>query len=96
MGSEEYQLTPREFAIMEAEQEDARLGREHMIAMKAMELNLARENHQADIKVKELDSKWSSWLKIPRLIILLPVLVPLAIAYGFKREAPKKFWDLLG
>lgn len=96
MGSEEYQLTPREFAIMEAEQEDARLGREHMIAMKSLELNLARENHQADIELKKLDSKWASWLKIPRLIILLPVLIPMGIAYGFKREAPKNFWRLLG
>jgi len=93
--TDDSQLTPREFALMEAEQEDARLAREHAIAIKSLELNLAREDNQAQIQLKTLESKWSSWLKIPKLVILLPVLIILAAAYGFKREAPKRFYDLL-
>jgi len=93
--TDEMQLSPREYAIMEAEQEDAKLAREHAIAMKSLELNLAREDNQAQVALKTLESKWNSWLQLPKLIVLLPVLIILAIAYGFKREPPKRFWDLL-
>ena len=93
------QLSPREFAIMEAEQEDARLAREHAIRLKELDLELQREDRQSQILLKELETKWNSWLKIPKLIVLLPVLILLGVAYVCsmftKKEMPKRFWDLL-
>jgi hypothetical protein len=91
----EYELTPRELVLMETEKEEYRNAREHAIAMKTLELELSREQGQAEIMLKKLESKWASWLKLPKLIILSPVLLVLAIAYGFRREAPRYFWRLL-
>lgn len=84
---------------MEAERDENRLIREHAIAIKSLELNLARENNEAEIKLKHLESKWASWLKLPKFIILLPVFSLLGLAYicsmFTKKEMPKRFWDLL-
>lgn len=99
MVTNEYELTPREHLMLQAEQEEARLAREHAVTMKNLELALAREDHQAEIRLKELEAKWATWLKIPKLIVLLPVLIPLGLAYvicpitGYQPQ--KRFWDLL-
>lgn len=92
-------LTPREWTLMQAEQEEAKLAREHDIAVKSLELNLARENNAAEITLKTLQAKWATWLQLPRLIILLPLFVLFGMAYVCsmftKKEMPKRFWDLL-
>lgn len=99
MLTSDYELTPREMVVMEAEKEQARLAREHAIAIKSLELNLSREDHQAEIRLKELESRWGAWLKLPKFLILLPVLFLLGMAYVCsmftKKEMPKRFWDLL-
>lgn len=96
---EEYEVTPRELWVVEQEREENRLAREHAVQIKSLELNLAREDHSAEIKLKELESKWSSWLRIPITIIKLPLLILLGFAYVCsmftKKEMPKRFWDLL-
>lgn len=84
---------------MDADKEANRLAMEHAIAMKSLELNLARENNTAEIKLKELEAKWATWLKIPITIIKLPLYILLGLAYicsmFTRKEMPKRFWDLL-
>lgn len=96
---EEYEITPREIFLMDADKEANRLAMEHAIAMKSLELNLARENNTAEIKLKELEAKWATWLKIPITIIKLPLYILLGLAYicsmFTRKEMPKRFWDLL-
>lgn len=96
---EEYEITPREMVLMEAEKEANRAAMDHAIAIKSLELNLARENNTAEIKLKELEAKWNTWLKIPIQIIKLPLYVLLGIAYVCsmftKKEMPRAFWKLL-
>lgn len=96
---ENAQLTPREQVLMEAEKEENRLSREHAIQLKQLELAISKEENAAQIELKKLEAKWSSWLKIPVIIIKLPLFVLFGIAYIFsvftKKEMPKRFWDLL-
>lgn len=93
------ELTPREHVLMEAERDENRLAREHAVKIKELELEVARENNQSEIKLKELQAKWASWLNIPIIIIKLPLFVLLGMAYicsmFTKKEMPKRFWDLL-
>lgn len=96
---ENIQLSPRESVLMEHESEQTRLAREHSIKMKELEIELARENHKATLELKKLEAKWSSWLRIPLVIIKLPVYLILAVGYSFDalrgNEPSKEFWKLL-
>ena len=93
------ELTPREHMLMEHEAEQARLAREHSLALKQLEIQLTREKNQAAIELKKLEAKWSSWLRLPALILKLPVLFLLGISYICavlrKSEIPKEFWNII-
>lgn len=96
---EETMLTPRESMLLEHDTEEARLSREHAIRLKTLELELAREKYKAEIELKKLEARWSSWLSIPLVIIKLPVYLLLAVGYIFDSirgyEPAKDFWKLL-
>ena len=81
-------ITPREQMTWEHEKEMAGLYHQQAVEMKRLDLDLAR-----------LEAKWSSWLRIPRLLVLLPVLLVLSIgaviSAARKSEFPEKFWQLL-
>lgn len=81
-------LTPREQMTWEHEKEMAGLYHQQAVEMKKLELELAR-----------LETKWASWLRIPKLIVMLPVLLVLSIgaviSAARKSEFHAKFWDLL-
>lgn len=85
---ENTELTPKEHLLLEAERDEARLSREHQLAIKRL-----------DIEVKKLEAKWSAWIKLPSLIIKLPLFIILGIGYifaiMFKQSPPKEFWNLL-
>ena len=93
------ELTPREWTLLENERDENRLIREHAVAMKRLELEIERENNAAQIKLKELESRWQAWLRLPSLLIKLPLFILLGVAYIIsvitKKEMPKRFWDLL-
>lgn len=97
---ENVQLSPRESVLMEHESEETRLAREHAVRMKELDLELAREKYRAEIALKQLEAKWSSWLRIPLTIIKLPAYILLAIGYLLDalrgNEPSKDFWKLLG
>jgi hypothetical protein len=96
---ENTELTPREHLLMEHDAEQARLSREHAVTLKRLEIELNREKNQAAIELKRLEAKWSSWLRLPALIIKLPVLVLLGLSYICavlrKSEIPKDFWNII-
>lgn len=98
-GEPQTQITPRETVEHEWRVDEFRMQSEHATMLKRLELELARENHQAEIKLKELELKISSLLRIPILILKLPLFILLGIAYIVsvisKKENPKRFWDLL-
>jgi hypothetical protein len=82
------QLTPKEAEIMryDAEREDKQMA----YGMRMKEL---------DIEVQKLEQKWNTLLRIPILIIKLPLLCILGIAYivhAIVKVAPSEdFWRLL-
>lgn len=84
---------------MENERDEARLKREHAVTIKQLELELAREKYKSEIELKLLEAKWSTWLRIPIIIIRLPVYMLFAIAYCISVichvEPPKSFWSYL-
>lgn len=96
---EDTMLTPKESIILEHETEEARLAREHAVRMKQLDLELAREKYKAEIELKKLEAKWSSWLRIPLVIIKLPVYLLLGLGYLLDairgNEPPKDYWKLL-
>ena len=93
------ELSARESYLIDNERDENRLVREHAEAMKRLELEVTKENNQAQIKLKELESKWQAWLRFPSMVIKLPLYVLLGIAYicsmFTKKEHQKRFWDLL-
>jgi hypothetical protein len=85
---EHEQLTPRESVIMETESEERRLAREHALAMKRVE-----------IEAQKLEVRWAAWLKLPALIIKLPLLIlvgiGLVVALARKTDIPEEFWNII-
>lgn len=96
---ENEQLTPREHLLLEHEKDEHRLSREHAVRMKELEIQLARDKYQAQIELKRLEAKWSSLLRLPVIILKLPLHIVLALGYLLsvirKQEPSKSFWTLL-
>lgn len=82
------ELTPREAQQMVHEREMAELYGNQEIAKEQLKLDMMK-----------LEAKWSSWLKIPLTIILLPfkllLIIPLSLSILSKKDTPEKLWDLL-
>lgn len=99
LTAENTQLTPRESVVMERDTEELRLAREHAIRMKHLEIEAAKEEYAAQLELERLKSKWATWLRLPVIILKLPLFVLLGLAYicsmFTKKEMPKRFWDLL-
>lgn len=93
------ELTPKEHMLMEYEKEQNALNREYTVRLKELEIELKREENKAKIELKHLESKWASWLRLPSLLLKLPMLVVMSLAYvvavAKKYDPPKKFWELL-
>lgn len=81
-------ITPREQMTWAHEEEMARLYHEQAVTMKKLDLDLAR-----------LEAKWASWLRLPKLFLLMPVLLVLsfgAVISAFRKsDFHEKFWELL-
>jgi hypothetical protein len=92
-------MTPRESLAHEWEKEIWEKQAAHEITMKQLELAIKRADNEAKIELKKLEAKWASWLRLPSMIIKLPLYPLLGIAYivaiAKKYEPSKRFWDLL-
>lgn len=79
-------ITPREQVLMEHEKEQMREARAHELRMKEL-----------DIEVQKLEARVSSWLRLPIIIIKLPVYMIMAVAFCImaarNREASQNFWN---
>ena len=88
IGSLNDEVTPREFSTWQHERQMFELEAEHRQKMKDKELELAK-----------LEAKWSSWLAIPKTIIMVPILLIFGLAYIVsiitKKEVPEAYWDFL-
>lgn len=84
---------------MQNDNEQAQLNREYSVEMKKLEIQQRAEIDHAEIQLKQLESKWRSWLKLPYTLIRLPLFILLGVAYIVccftKYQPPKAFWDLL-
>lgn len=82
------QLTPREWAQYNNEKEMWELQATHALRMKDKE-----------IEVMKLEAKWRAWLKLPVVIITLPVRFLFGIAYivavARKTELGDNFWQYM-
>lgn len=81
-------MSPREYQQFEHDKEIMSLQMAHQKAMKAMELEVAK-----------LETKFSVWLKIPLMLLLLPVkillVIPVVVYAAKGKEVPEKLWNLL-
>lgn len=82
------QLTPRESYMLEYEKEQEKRQMEYGAAMR-----------DKDIELAKMEAKWSAWLRLPTIIIKLPLLLILGIAYIVHAirgiEPSDNFWNLL-
>lgn len=96
---ENTELTPKEHMMMEYQKDETRLNREHAIVMKKLEIELAKEKNAAEIELKKLEAKWSSWLKLPSMIIKFPLYIFFGIAYVVDsivgNEPSSNFWKFI-
>lgn len=96
---ENQQLTAREHILLEHEKDEAARSREHAVRLKELDLALAREKYQAQVELRRLESKWSTLLRIPIVIIKLPIHIVLAVGYLLATlrgiEPSKSYWNLL-
>ena len=96
---ENNELSPREYVLLEHDKEEARLGRQHAIEMKKLDLELAREKNASEVALRTLEAKWSSWLRLPKLLLMLPVYFLLGIASIVSSIRNQKidtnFWRLI-
>jgi len=87
-GNIDRELTPREFEQHQWEVEEREKLFEHQARMKQMDIELAK-----------LDAKWSSWLKLPLRLIMLPVYLLFGVGYCIhaitKKEPSDNFWRLM-
>jgi hypothetical protein len=99
MLDERVELSPRESLLMQNDTEERRLAREHAVRMKQLELELARERYKAQIELRKLEARWASWLRLPGLILRLPVHILLSVGYiidSIKNQEPSQhFWKLM-
>lgn len=82
------QLTPREAYIYEYEKDQ-----------EIRNLDFTERMKDKDIELQRLQAKWSAWLRIPLIIVKLPLLIILALAYIVHAirgiEPSENFWNLL-
>lgn len=87
-GSGDDRLSEREAAVMAHEREMTVLYNEQARIIKDKEVNLTA-----------LEAKWASWLRIPKILIMLPVYILFGLGYlvhAFRKSEPSdRFWDLL-
>ena len=54
---------------------------------------------QMDIELAKVEARWSTWLRLPVLLIKLPVMLVLAFGYCvgivIKKEPPEQFWKFM-
>lgn len=81
-------LTPRELQEMEYEKQAWERQAEHQVRLK-----------QLEIEVMKLEAKWGSWIKLPVILITLPVrilfVIPLSIYAAKKQPVPPEYWKFL-
>lgn len=82
------ELTAREYEQYRQEKEMFELQSAHQLRLKEKDLELAR-----------LETKWATWLRIPIIIITLPVRCLFAFSYPIhvirKSEPSEAFWRFL-
>lgn len=82
------EMTAREREEFAQEKEAAAIQAEYNLKIKEMEIEVAR-----------MEARWSSWLKLPLMIIKLPVFIVFGIAYciamAVKHDPPESFWKFL-
>jgi hypothetical protein len=84
---------------MEAEAEERRLAREHAVTIKRLELDIVREKNDALVELRRLESNWNAILKLPSLVIKLPLYLLFGMGYVIScirnGETTKEFWNYL-
>lgn len=75
-------LTPREYELQQYEKQMLELQMAHTIQVK-----------QLEIELQKLEAKWSAWIKLPMVLLTLPVrilfVIPLSIYAITKQEVPE-------
>lgn len=82
------QITPREYETWRHDQEAWEAQAAHQVELKKL-----------DIEVQKLEAKWTALFRIPVLIVKLPVLMILGVAFCIavarKHELSESFWNYM-
>jgi hypothetical protein len=88
VGSGSPDMTPREREEFKQEKEAAQ-----------MQIDYQLQAKQLDLEVAKIEARWSVLLKIPIIIVRLPILILFGIALIIsvitKKDLPKEFWDFI-
>lgn len=75
-------LTPREYELMNHEKQQLELQMNHAVHMKNL-----------DIEQQKLEAKWTAWLRLPYVLLTLPVrvlfVIPLTVYAITHQEIPE-------
>ena len=81
-------LSPREYEEFNQRKEYFELQAEHELKVKNLELEVMR-----------LEAKWSSWMKLPVMVLMLPVRILFGFAFicsvFVKKDLPAEYWRVI-
>lgn len=81
-------LTPREYELWNQEKERFEMQAQHALQIKNLEIEVAK-----------IEARWSSLLRLPMLILKLPVLMILAVGFCIGvakgKELSSSFWSYM-
>lgn len=82
-------LSPKEYEEFNQRKEMFEMQAQHELAVKDKEL-----------EVMKLEAKWGSWMKLPVMVLMLPVRILFGIAFicsvFVKKELPAEYWRVIG
>ena len=97
--AESTEFSPKEWAQMEYDKDVSQRAYEHDIEKAKLQIQMQMAINEADVKIKELESRWESWIALPRYVIKLPVLLLFGLAYiahAIRGTKPTpQFWEFL-
>lgn len=81
-------LSPKEYEEWNQRKEMFEMQAQHELAVKDKELEVMR-----------LEAKWASWMKLPVMVLMLPVRILFGIAFicsvFTKKELPPEYWRMV-
>lgn len=64
-----------------------------------MQIDFQLRAKELELEIAKIEARWSSWLRLPMAIIMLPVRLLFGVAYivavARKHDPGERFWDFI-